>query len=365
MDIAIIGGGPSGLYLANLLKDKYDLKVFEEHGLVGYPVHCTGLVSEDVLKFTEKRVILNKIKGAIIHISNESLAIEKKGTAAYVIDRKEFDRGFYENVSDNVLKNERVKSIKRSGDKYIIESNNTYQSKMVIGADGARSFVRNMVIKNEIKLLNGIQFVIKNKNFMGEYVHVYLDRKYSDGFFSWIVPREDDILIGLATYDNEPISRIKLFIKSTVGDIVPDMKVAGQIPIGFLPIHSKENIYLTGDAALFVKATSGGGLYYGLRGSQILAETIIENESYEKNLKSMLKELKTDYLIHRIFSKMDDKDLLKLILTIKKEGFIDLINEYGDIDRPSLISRKIIFNGKFIYFYPFLLKIIIKSILMF
>ncbi len=358
-----MGGGPAGLFLAKLLNREHNISVFEEHKFVGYPVHCTGLVSRDVLQYSDKNVILNEIRGAEIHISDESITLEKKGTAAYVINRAEFDRSFYENSDYHILTNERIKEIEKKGKKYMLKSNKEYISDIVIGADGARSMVRNKIVKKNIILLNGIQYAIKNKEYLGEYVQVYLDRKYSEGFFSWIVPREDDILVGLATYDSHPMDRMKSFLKKNIKNPEIIEKMAGQIPIGILPEHNKENIYLTGDAALFVKATSGGGLYYGLKGSQILAECINKGESYKRNLNSMLRELYKDLWLHRIFSKMDDKELLKIILKIKEKDLVNVVNEYGDIDNPSIVSKKLIFNRNLIQFYPIILLNIIKSFL--
>lgn len=363
MDIAIIGGGPAGLYLAQLLKNEYDVRVFEEHDSVGIPAHCTGLVTKDVLNFVNGNVVLNRIKGAHIHALNEKITVEKRDYAAYVIDRPLFDKYIYENVQENVLLNTRVKGIEIMGGKYLVKSRKEYESKILVGADGARSFIRGMVYNKKIPMLNGVQFSIKSDEYLGDYVHIFLDRKYSKGFFSWLVPREDDILAGLGTYDNHPVERMKSFLRHVSPNAEIKEKFAGQIPIGTLPVHGKDNLFLTGDAALFIKATSGGGLYYGLTGTKILAKSIVEKSSYEKNINEMLKELKMDYFIHRMFSKMGDGELLKIMSMLKDESVIEAINEYGDIDRPSTVMKKLIFNKKTIPFYPVFFSAFLKSFL--
>jgi len=362
MDVAIVGGGPSGLYLAQLLKG-LDVKVFEEHNIIGYPAHCTGLVTKDVLKYVKKDVLLNKIKGAHMHIMDKIITVEKKDYAAYVIDRPLFDQFFYDQVSENVEIGERVSVLKKIGNKYMIKTKKENEFKIVVGADGSRSIIRKLVYEKNIKMLNGVQYAIKNRDYLGEYVHIFLERKYSDGFFSWVVPREDDVLVGLATYDNMPMQRIKSFIRK-IAPYAPIIdKIAGQIPVGILHKHENDNIFLTGDAALFIKATSGGGLYYGLRGTEILAKSIMENSSYEKNLKGMLEELKKDYYIHKLFSKLDDKGLLKMISVIKNDSLIEIINEYGDIDRPFILSRKLLLRRELIPLYPLLFSAFFKSVL--
>ena len=50
LDVAIVGGGPGGLSAARrLAADGWSVTVFEEHDRVGAPVHCTGVLAEDVI----------------------------------------------------------------------------------------------------------------------------------------------------------------------------------------------------------------------------------------------------------------------------------------------------------------------------
>jgi len=49
--IGVVGGGFAGLYVAYRLSEGgYDVTLFEEHGRVGFPRHCTGLVSQWVVE---------------------------------------------------------------------------------------------------------------------------------------------------------------------------------------------------------------------------------------------------------------------------------------------------------------------------
>ncbi|MGB9814542.1 MAG: NAD(P)-binding protein [Thermoplasmata archaeon] len=360
MKIGIVGAGPSGLYAGILLSKRFDVNIFEEHKVVGLPEHCTGLVTQDVIKRSKKDVVLNKIRGAKIFHGERYFTIEKKDVAAYVIDRVSFEKNFFDEIGDRVNLDTRVKEIK-FGSNFMIRTNRgEFSSDILIAADGPRSSIRGYVSNSKTILLNGIQAIMK-KEIEDEYVHIFLDRRYSSGFFAWAVPREDDMLVGLATYDNKPLLRLKYLTKDRFGGLEQRRLIGGQIPIGILRKHSRDRIYLTGDAALLVKATSGGGLYYGLLGSEILSDSIINGKSYEKGLSEALRELRRDYIIHKIFSSLRDKEIEKLILSIGHRSVIDEINKYGDIDHPSLVARRLILNKNFMNIYPIILISILRS----
>ena len=62
-------------------------------------------------------------------------------------------------------------------------------------------------------------------------------------------------------------------------------KQGGLIPLFNLwGVFRKENIFLVGDAAGFVKATTGGGIIPGLRSAEILAHSLKNSLSYEAGI---------------------------------------------------------------------------------
>ena len=49
IDVIVIGGGPGGLVAAKELASRgAAIAVLEEHQAIGDPVHCTGVLAEDV-----------------------------------------------------------------------------------------------------------------------------------------------------------------------------------------------------------------------------------------------------------------------------------------------------------------------------
>ena len=67
LDVAIIGGGPAGLYAgARLAAAGFHTVLLEEHPAVGDPVHCTGvLAAEAFQEFNlSRRSLLNELTTA-------------------------------------------------------------------------------------------------------------------------------------------------------------------------------------------------------------------------------------------------------------------------------------------------------------
>src|SRR5688572_32234378 len=95
LDVAIVGGGPGGMAAARgLAAGGWSVSVFEEHPQIGTPVHCTGVLAEDVI------AALNLPDGAVLNPlatvrfvapAGHSFDYTTTSTEAVVIDRAMFD----------------------------------------------------------------------------------------------------------------------------------------------------------------------------------------------------------------------------------------------------------------------------------
>ena len=94
-DVAIIGGGPGGLYAAyRLARSGWDVAVFEEHSRAGEPVHCTGVLALEAFDEFDipRSAILNPLTTArFFGPSGGSIEYTTPRTEAVVIDRRDFD----------------------------------------------------------------------------------------------------------------------------------------------------------------------------------------------------------------------------------------------------------------------------------
>lgn len=77
---------------------------------------------------------------------------------------------------------------------------------------------------------------------------------------------------------------------------------------GLIPVYDhfmqiqKDNVFLIGDAAAQVKASTGGGIVPGLIAAEGLKNAIIKKKDYKNQIKKLRKEL----LIHRVVRHMLD-----------------------------------------------------------
>jgi len=133
--------------------------------------------------------------------------------------------------------------------------------------------------------------------------------------------------IGLASRNNPGINFDK-FIKTQ------KMKKIISYQGGLIPIYNpriktqKDKLYIVGDAAGQIKATTGGGLVPGLTSARILADSIINNMDYEKEWRNAIgKELQMHLRIRKMMNKFNDRDYINLIKILKKEQ--DIFKKYN------------------------------------
>jgi len=357
--ISIIGAGPTGNYLAYLLaKNSFDVSVFEEHKTVGLPVQCTGITTSYLGKLVElkKDFVVNKVNKARI-FSPDNKFIDVKLNNNIILDRAKFDQYLMEkakkagakfflnhrflNYKDNIIK---VQNIKSNMIKDIITD-------YLIGADGPLSDVaKSAGLKNKRDFLIGIQARVRlnNQNIVEFYPFI------ED--YAWVVPESKDIVrIGLATRKN-PKKALNNFLRKRLKkyDIIDTQ--AGLIPIYNPKIRTqKGNVFLVGDAASMVKATTGGGIIQGLIAARALADSIVNKKNYNKEWK---KTIGRDLLIHlkmrNIMNKFSTKDWDYLIELFNKEKIKKILASY-DRDFPSRFLVKLVLTEpRLLYFLKYI-----------
>ncbi len=299
--INIIGAGPAGLYAGFLLANAgKKVTIYEEHKEIGKPEHCTGIVTSDILNIIgiPEKVIQTKIKTAYIYGPNKKIKLNLN-QYNLVLDRVLFDRFLEKKAKEagaKIVKNKRVTKFS--------------QKEFYVGADGWNSSTaRNFKLYRNKNLITGIQV---NASFNTGGVHFYMDGR----MIKWIVPMDSErAKIGIAK-KNAKKDDLDKFLK------VLEVKRHGKYYGGFIPIFSYgrrscKNAILIGDAAGFVKATTGGGILQSLISAQCCYEALTKGKNYELLwLKRLFPEL---YLHRKIYDAIKKLSLDYIFTALKKD----------------------------------------------
>ncbi|PKL57908.1 MAG: NAD(P)/FAD-dependent oxidoreductase, partial [Methanomicrobiales archaeon HGW-Methanomicrobiales-5] len=148
-DVIIVGAGPAGSAAAQTCAAHgLTTLCIEEHGTIGYPVQCAGLLSNAA--FAECRItdrsILNRVSGARVITGNgREILIDAKVQKAVVVDRTAVDREMAHTAADAGAEfrlKTGVYGVKK--DKVLtrgVYGHEEHTFKILIAADGPRSTI--------------------------------------------------------------------------------------------------------------------------------------------------------------------------------------------------------------------------------
>jgi len=335
--ISVIGAGPAGSYYSSLTAKNSEVHIFEEDKTIGRPVACTGILTDsvrNVLKHIPNDLIVTKINRFKIIAPNGKYIYINLKRPDIVLDRAAFDNQLYHKAIDAgaiIHFNERFLGYKKSDDKYVIKTtSNSYNTDMIVGADGPNSIVaKSANIFGDRKFIQGLQVRAKYPDLEPGTTIIHLNV----GEFSWIVPEDDKVArIGVIGTNND---RLHQDYKKLIAGAKIIEHQSGIVPL-YNPRQrlrkDDEDIFLIGDAATQVKATTYGGILYGLHASKLLAEN---SDTYEKVFNNTLgKELRLSLKMREYMNSMTDKQADTLIEIFQKESNRKTLAEH-DRDFPS------------------------------
>jgi len=365
-DIVVVGGGPVGGWTAsNIAKAGLKVAVVEEHKQVGEPVQCAGIITPRVFDMVDfaRPSILNQVRGAnIFSPAGNKLAIGTEKVQAKIIDRSRFDSMIMDNAIENgaeLISGNRVTGLVMGETCEVTVGEKVLKSKLIIGADGAKSNIRSWLgLEEPAYYLNGFGADITGVEMDRDKVNVFFGSQLAPNFFAWMIPAGDIVRVGLCMREGQDTVYQyfkKLFEGSSpAAPLLEGGQVtktyAGIIPIGLPSKTYTDRGMIVGDAASHVKATSGGGIYPGMVCAQYCAQTAIEAleagdtsvdmlANYQKRwLKDIGDELKKDIMIHKVFASLSDEQVEDVFRMVSDEETLALINQIGDIDYPSRLG---------------------------
>jgi digeranylgeranylglycerophospholipid reductase len=357
-DVIIIGAGPAGSAAACECARLGLLTLcIEEHGTIGYPVQCAGLLSNTA--FSECRVserpVLTEISGArVIAGLGGEILIDAKTKKAVVVDRGALDREMAECAANAGAEYQlKTAAYKISGTTLMTRGAHGHKEipfKLLIAADGPRSTIARIHNMPRAKtFLAGIQVDLPLAC-DPRFVEIYPDA--SPDFFGWMIPTGSNrARIGLCG-QNQVAERFAAFQKK-FGPGSTHL-VTGTLPLGLMPKTYGPRTLFVGDAAGFAKPTSGGGVYTGIRSARhaaAVAARCCESDTfspaalgeYEKRWKEDIgRELDLGYRIFLMRQKISATDMDAIIRALDDPDILRTIVEYGDMDRPGILVKKLL-----------------------
>jgi flavin-dependent dehydrogenase len=236
------------------------------------------------------------------------------------------------------------------------KSKQTLRSGVVVDAEGCSSrLLRKMGMQaiNHAMTVNAILAEVEEVNGLDmDTVEVYLGRRYAPGFFAWIIPtNEDAAKIGLATTVGNPQEYLQRFIQKhpvaskKLGKSKVIRRVFHPISLGGAIQRTYANgLLVVGDVASQVKATTGGGVIFGLLCSRIAGNVAYEasqrgdySESTLSRYESMWKgeiglDLTVMHHLRRLLNRLSDSEIDRIIDFGVRLGTRRILRQSGDLD---------------------------------
>lgn len=377
----VIGGGPAGSVAAMKLATDHDVVIVEEHDSPGEPVQCAGLVTPRGVPDFARGSIISSVRGARIHSPlGFVLTIESKKPRAHVLDRSVFDSLLFDRALSAgavPVTGSRVRTVRDEGTRIEAEldgrggKDSHLAADVLIGADGHRSICRQAAgFRPPKQVLRGLQTELTGVGSDPDFVDLYIGSKIAPGFFGWSIPAGDVTRVGLCTWgENElPSKYLKsLLSRPEFANTSQTSTSSGRIPVGGGRSAVSGRIMLVGDAACHAKPLSGGGVYTGVRGAELCSDVARRHlddpdgtslSDYDTLWREAFgQELSRAFRIRKVFLTLTDRKMDQALRMFDDPEVRALIEETGDIDYPSALSKNILkLAPKLAKFSPQLIK---------
>ncbi|MBI4709216.1 MAG: geranylgeranyl reductase family protein [Candidatus Portnoybacteria bacterium] len=290
-DIVIVGAGPAGSSLAfYLAQSKLKVALIDEEKFPRKKVCAGGLSNRvfSVLPFDISSIIECEIsKITLAH------GLKKEFTRSYdkrlvaMIKREKFDDFLVQKAKEagaEFFDGQRIENIFFEKDNWQINtSTNFFQGKILVGADGADSFVAKNIGLNPIDFMGvAIQVEIpaslaKNYSALNAQT-IFLDLGTIKHCYGWVFPKSDLFSIGVGG----PITsgqQLKLYLFELLkylGVKTDNLNLTGHLfnhRTSGKPITAKQAL-LVGEAAGLVDYWTGEGIFYAIKSAKIAAKQI-------------------------------------------------------------------------------------------
>ena len=290
-DAVVIGGGPSGATAAeDLARSGHKVAMIDREGRIK---PCGGAIPpraiEDFL-IPDDQLVAKVNTARMISPTGRKVDIPIENGFVGMVDRKDFDpflRARAAKAGADCLTGTFLRINRTAGQTSVIYRDKdsgeerTLRTKLIIGADGARSKVAKAEVPGGDKIPYVIAYheIIEAPALSADYdplrCDVIYDGKISPDFYGWIFPHGKSASIGMGTgVEGVDLKKATADIRAVHG--LTDCKTLRRegAPIPLRPMDKWDNghdVILAGDAAGVVAPSSGEGIYYAMLGGRVAA----------------------------------------------------------------------------------------------
>ncbi len=372
-DVVIVGGGPAGCFAGEALaKEGFDVVIAEEHGEVGNPSCCTGIIGISGLRelgIKPGRWALGKLRRAIFYPpSNKPIELTRGRVEALVVDRVAFDRDLARRAVDagaTLLPKSRCVDLKLGREPRVkLKGINEveFKARLVVGADGSASTIaRKAGLLKVARYLKCAQMETFAE-LRSDTVELYFGNSLAPGFFAWLTPAGEFCRAGLGTCRGGALRKLRSFVEAhpVASRKIKQGKMltfsTGLIPEPLSRKICTDRVMLVGDAAGHVKPLTGGGIYIGLSCARLAVEaaaaaldgepTVKTLRAYERAVaRKFGREFELEIRARRIFERIPDGGLNSIFGLLAMEDVREFVLKHADFDHHSKLIQAFIGEG--------------------
>jgi digeranylgeranylglycerophospholipid reductase len=289
--VLVVGGGPAGLYTAQRLASRgVRVRVLEEHGEIGEPVHCTGIVGDEV--FALPGVPADSVVGwpraaRFQSPAGHAFVCDAHDERVCVIDRGVFDRALADRAAAGAVVTTGARAVGLEVGPEAVEvtadigsERQRFRAEVCVLATGARyRFQGALGWGGPALALGSAQTEMAADG--GEHIELFFRGDTSPRGFAWLAPLsrggESRAKVGVmaARMPASVLGRVAADLTQGGRLLGPMGPVIGRpLPLAPLSRTYGDRVLAVGDAAGLVKLTTGGGIYDNLLSAGWAADTV-------------------------------------------------------------------------------------------
>lgn len=303
-DVAVVGAGPAGtVFVRELALARPDLKILLIDGQSPDSAKpCGGLLAPDTQKLLARfdLVLPKHVLEDPQIFAVETIDIDQNLVRYYQrhylnMDRYAFDRWLLSLVSPGVaICKGRCSKIAKEDDLYSLlikqgDAEERVRARILVGADGGGSVVRRAFFKPMRVQYVAIQQWFENRGQRLPYYSCIFDAKTSDSC-SWTIHKGNYVIFGGAfkrqgcrrAFEKQK-ARLETFLKNAFGEEVKTEACLVSSPRTMKDFCTGEgSVFLLGEAAGFISASSFEGLSSAMHSGKLLADAFAAGKTPEE-----------------------------------------------------------------------------------